>query len=143
MKIECIQHLPDDILTHIFYYLKSSINPKKDIHFLMPNPYNGLEYILSKKNNMNPTHEIIMMGKFSDLWNNDMRQRRFFFKKYNPYYLTQSGDASHIIETNSFLKSIKSLKYLSSKELKEVLRINGIKQQKRTKKDMIQLILKV
>lgn len=143
MKIECIQHLPDDILNHIFYYLKSSINPKKDIHFLMPNPYNGMEYILTKKNNMCTNHEIIMMGNFSDLWKNDMKQRRFFFKKYNPYYFNQSGEASHIIETNSFLKSLKTLKYLSAKELTEVLRINDIKPQKRTKKVMIQLIMKI
>lgn len=112
MKLEDISFLSDDILTKIFYYLKSPLQGllKNEINYLTSNPFEPGEYLLLKAKG-NP----IWRGQWANL-----RGREFEFVKarYNPYRLSSGIASPYGIKENAFLTHLKTLKYFKMKTLK-------------------------
>tara|TARA_R110000822_G_scaffold102310_1_gene228675 strand:+ start:586 stop:1032 length:447 start_codon:yes stop_codon:yes gene_type:complete len=148
MLLKEISHLPDDILTKIFYYLENPLKKelkakKKDIYFLETNKEtNTNEYIFYK--NINEKRNVMMVGDWDSLWDNNMRGRLFLHKKYNPYQICPKyGTVSHVNEGTCFISNLQKLKEYSLAQLKELTKDIKKPSKCRTKKDLIQLILKL
>lgn len=114
MRLDEIVHLPDDILTRIFYFLKSPYNGLlvKNLYYIITNPFNVEEYLLLQKKN-NP----IMRGRWTSLSDRDWD---FLLKRYNPYRLVDSIATPCGTRQDSFLAHLKSLKYLKLKTLRKL-----------------------
>jgi hypothetical protein len=128
-----LEELPDDILTQIFYYLKSPYNGLlvKNLYYIATNPFNTHEYLLLQSKG-----DPVMRGRWSSLTDRDWD---FLIKRYSPYRLHNGIATPYCIKENVFLTHIRTLKYLKLKTLR--MMYPHIKA--KTKSLFIQTIMKI